>query len=89
MGSPSAGMDMAILVRRARGMALAPGASCSFEFKVEAGTTDTIATFVTNTVTASGQSALTGQATNAVDRAAIEVVPAKFTCACTITISPS
>jgi hypothetical protein len=57
-----------------------PGGTCSFEFKAQAGTTDTIASTLTNTVTACGNSQLTGEQTCASDHAAIEVVPAKVSC---------
>jgi hypothetical protein len=59
---------------------LAAGASCSFEFKVELGTTDTTATFVTNTVTTSGASSFTGEIVSDNDNAAVEVIPAKLSC---------
>jgi hypothetical protein len=62
------------------GGSLAPRASCTFMFRATVGTTDDIVTFVTNTVTASGQSSQTGVGVSASSQSAVEVVPAKVAC---------
>jgi uncharacterized repeat protein (TIGR01451 family) len=59
---------------------LPPLTGCTYVFRASVGTKNDTTTFVTNVVTLTGTPPSTGVPTNAVDHAAVEVIPAKVTC---------